>query len=433
MRFLMRDVYEEHLDEASFLWTQWERALVAPDCTLGDTEVLEERLLAHLDALVVGGTPVAGVLLTPALESEEPARLSAALWALLARPDPMRTGWLDALLESLPGELHASVRRAMELSGRRAVADTVLQPWLEKEDATFVAMALDVLSFRREVPRPPLEWLSHPDGRVVAAALRALWPLPPQVDALWLSRLLRDPRPEVADAALEAGWVAGVGSAWESCGERVAGRLGTLRLPMVMLALSGRPRDLQLLMECLGQEETRADALWALGFSGRREAAEACLEMMGERRLAPLAAEAFSAITGLEWTGPYVMPREEQESLPPLEEDLAQDLEPRPEDALPVPSRPAAAAWWKEARQRFSEGTRYLRGREFSPDVLLEELEQGPMRRRYVLALELAWRSQGACQVQTRAFTHRQRTVLEQARAGRSRWRTAPFLRSPGG
>ena len=41
-------------------------------------------------------------------------------------------------------------------------------------------------------------------------------------------------------------------------------------------------------LACLGREDARADALWALlGSSGRREAAEACLELMSERHVAP--------------------------------------------------------------------------------------------------------------------------------------------------
>lgn len=431
MHFL-RDVYEEHLDEAAFLWTQWERALSAPGHTLADTESVEERLLAHLDALVVGRAPVAEALLLPALESEEPARLGAALWVLLAQPGVLKTAALEALLGALPGEPRAVAQRALALSGRRDLAGTVLQPWLGKQDASFVALALDVLAFRREVSRPPLEWLSHPDGRVVAAALRGLWPLPPEVDALWLARLLKDSRPGVADAALEAGLVSGARVAWEACRARVA-KAERARLPMVGLALGGERRDLELLVGYLGREDTRADALWALGFSGRREAAEACLELMGERLGAPLAAEAFGAITGLEWADPYVLPREEPEALPPLEEDLAQDLAPRPEAALPVPNVAAVAAWWKEARPRFSEGKRYLWGREHGPDVLLDALEQGPMWRRPVLALELAWRSQGASLLQTRAFTGRQRASLGQARSGRGRWRTSAWLQGQAG
>ena len=433
MHFMMRDVYEEHLDEASFLWGQWERALAAPGYSLGQVEVLEERLLAHLDALVVGGLPVADLLLSPALESEEPERLCAALWALLAIPDGMKAVTLDALMGALPDALHAPVRRALELSGSKDLTSTVLQPLLGRDEAPLMALAVDVLAFRREVPRPSLEWLSHLDGRVVAASLRGLWPLPPDVDELWLSRLLKDARLGVPNAALEAGLVSGARAAWEACRAWVDGQPGGAGLPMVMLALGGERRDLKTLFGCLGREESRADALWALGFSGRREAAEACLEMMGDRRVAKLAAEAFGAITGLEWTAPYVLPREEPAELPPLDEDLAQDLTARPEDDLPEPASWAVAAWWKEARQGFAEGKRYLRGREFSPDVLLEELEQGPMRRRQVLALELAWRSQGACLVRTRAFTHQQRAVLGQARTGRARLRTSAWLQGQAG
>src|SRR3712207_7445924 len=44
---------------------------------------------------------------------------------------------------------------------------------------------------------------------------------PPEVDALWLARLLKDPRPGVADAALEAGLGSGARAAWEASRARV--------------------------------------------------------------------------------------------------------------------------------------------------------------------------------------------------------------------
>jgi len=34
---VLLDILEEHLDEATFHWEQWERALVAPDFTLAET------------------------------------------------------------------------------------------------------------------------------------------------------------------------------------------------------------------------------------------------------------------------------------------------------------------------------------------------------------------------------------------------------------
>ena len=65
---ILWDVVEEHLDEAAFLWTQWERGLQSPLYKLHELrDRVEERMLAHLDGLVVGGEAVAQRLLYPAL------------------------------------------------------------------------------------------------------------------------------------------------------------------------------------------------------------------------------------------------------------------------------------------------------------------------------------------------------------------------------
>ena len=79
------DIVEEHLDEAEFLWEQWEHALLAPNYTLDElADGPEARLLAHLDGLVVGGPEVARRLLIPTLDEDvEPTRVRAAALALL--------------------------------------------------------------------------------------------------------------------------------------------------------------------------------------------------------------------------------------------------------------------------------------------------------------------------------------------------------------
>jgi hypothetical protein len=192
------------------------------------------------------------------------------------------------------------------------------------------------------------------------------------------------------------------------------------------LVVGGEPVARELLLPALDSEDPPriSAALWAL-------LAEE--ELMGPRPVGALAGEAFSAISGLKLEGAYVEAEGEKEPLPPLEEDLARDLEPRPEDALPVPARAAVATWWKEARKDFARGTRFLRGRAFSLDGLLEEMEHGSMRRRHVLAVEFALRSQGACQLQTRAFTQLQHAELTRAREMRGRLSASPFPRMSGG
>ncbi|HSP79143.1 MAG TPA: TIGR02270 family protein, partial [Myxococcaceae bacterium] len=301
-------------------------------------------------------------------------------------------------------------------------------------DASLQALALEVLAFRGAAPSDmAMELLRHPDAQVVVAALRGMQ-LPPQaLPQRELLRLLADIRPGVRDAAIEAGMVAGSRAAWDCCRKELEAGAEVGRVPLVLLALGGDEKDFKRLVTCTGRDEQREGALWALGYSGRVEAAEVCLELMARNPLAALAGEAFSAITGLQLEDSYVVPEQEEDALPPLEEDLARSLEHRPEDDLPVPEKSVVVAWWKEARRSYARGTRYLRGRPFSLDGLLQDMEHGPRRRRPLLALELALRSQGACQLHTKAFAPRQRAELARARAMKARLSAHPFPRMSGG
>ena len=56
------DIAKEHLDEAAFLRQLWEQSLCSPQYSLAEiAQGPEERMLAHLDALVLGGARVARV------------------------------------------------------------------------------------------------------------------------------------------------------------------------------------------------------------------------------------------------------------------------------------------------------------------------------------------------------------------------------------
>src|SRR5690349_17929317 len=112
-RFVLWDLGEQHLNEAAFLWTRWEQALVAPDYMLEDVERLEERLHAHVDALVLGGAPIAKRLLVPALESDDPEFLrAAALGLLLGAPPDGSDAVLDRAHSAEP-EVLAALQRVL--------------------------------------------------------------------------------------------------------------------------------------------------------------------------------------------------------------------------------------------------------------------------------------------------------------------------------
>jgi uncharacterized protein (TIGR02270 family) len=428
----LENVYEEHLHEAAFLWTQWEQALRDARFTLTEVAVREERLLAHLDALVLGGEPVTEALLKPALEGEDPGEVFAAAFALVAQPSPST---LDAVLSRVPASpasVLPALRRALELSGSETLVPALVTRLKDSESA-MVALALEVLAFREAVPAGiALELLGHPEGGVAAAALRALGGVPRNGGACDVMPWLADSRPEVRWAAVESGLLSGSRAAWEACRGEIERQGPSLHEALVVLALCGDDKDVEWLLGLAQDEAVRADALWALGFTGRVAAAEVCLELMGPgAALARLAGEAFSAITGLKLEGPYVEESGgEEDSLPPLEdEDLDADLNPKPEDSLPVPARAAVVGWWLQARKHFARDRRYLAGRPFSGAALLEALVGGVMRRRPVHALELALRTQGAHQVRTLAFTGRQRAEVARAEALRERLSSQALVR----
>jgi hypothetical protein len=141
-----------------------------------------------------------------------------------------------------------------------------------------------------------------------------------------------------------------------------------------------------------------------------------------------LAAEAFSAITGLELVGRYVRERDEADAddeAPP--EEPASPLWPGLDADLPRPVANEVQGWWTEARQGFDDGTRYLDGRPFSADRLVDALEAAPMRRRGPLALELALRSAGAFVVEPYTWARAQLRQLEAVRAGTGQMQLRPF------
>jgi len=81
---------------------------------------------------------------------------------------------------------------------------------------------------------------------------------------------------------------------------------------MVLLALFGTGADTALLVDMLGIREMRPHALWALGFSGRLVAMEACLALLEAPLAGTAGGEAFSAMTGLQLEGLYALPPGEQ-------------------------------------------------------------------------------------------------------------------------
>ncbi|WP_164010452.1 TIGR02270 family protein [Pyxidicoccus trucidator] len=403
---MLRDVVEEHLDEASWQWLQRGRSLLAPDYDLTETAVVEERLMAHVDGLVAAGSDAVEAILAPALVPDDPSRVAAAALALLEGGE---AGWLLELGLGDP-ELRPLLRAPLALAACPDL-DARLGALLSTDVPAILADVVGTLAARGALPSHRVgSFLQHEDARVRDSALEGAIAAPRQEFRRPLLGLLGAGASIPCAALMDAGLVHGLREAWVACARAVEAWEPEA---LVLWALGGGVKDVARLVELLGQAPLRAPVLWALGFSGRVEAADACLTWMEDPKVAALAGEAFGAITGLRLEGDFSVARDE-DSEASEEDDPEADLTLRPEDDLPLPRAQAVAAWWRSARPGFESGRRYLRGRPLDAAVLMEALAVEPMRRRHVLARELALRTRGACRVQTRARVGLQRAMLQQ-------------------
>lgn len=404
---ILWNVVEEHLDEAAFLSGQWEAALASPRYALATVAGgPEERLLAHVDGLLAAGAAARARLLEPALAGGERERAFAAALALLESPGREPFDLVVARLEAGPPELCVAIARAMELARRPGIERELLM-LAGAAAPRWAGAALGALAFR-SVPVPAdllLRAASTQAPEVMPGALRAARLAGERALPL-VDRGVRVPTGAARDAALETGLVLGLRSAWVACQRAVEAKEPGAAFPLLALALGGEPSDVERIAAALAVEALRPAALFALGFTGRVAAADACLPHLRDAKVARLAGEALSAITGVaihrELQAPEPAPPEEP--LPLEREDLDADLVPGPDAALPLPAPDAVEAWWKETRTGFDARVRYVRGRPYDAEAVRGAFTDGPMRRRHALGLELAIRTRGEYALQTRGW-----------------------------
>lgn len=397
---LMWDVLEEHLDEAEFLWGVWERSLVAPDYTLDEVAAgPEARLLAHVDGLVIGGPAVARKLLVPALEEDEPGRVSAAALALLEGPGDAGLAAVVELLREAPTQRPA-LTRALGCA-QRGELRAQLRALLTDDDVAVVAAAAEALAGRDEPIGDALGVLLMSDEPAARAlALRAIADEPnPARHLRALQAGLADP--EVVDAAIASGVRLGVPAAWALA--RARAQAGD-EASALWLALGGAPADQALLFALLAAPETRAAAVWALGFVGTPAVVDACVEWLDDAVMGPLVGEAFTALTGVELEAAKLT----------IDGPEVEALAHTPADDLPRPDPMAVMQWWLQHRGRFIDGRRYLAGEPRALAAIVAAIERGPTRRRAGLVLDLQLRCPPSTRprVDVRAPTSRQRADL---------------------
>jgi uncharacterized protein (TIGR02270 family) len=401
-------VVAEHAEEAAFLWLLRDQATAAPHYTLADLTRLDGRVEAHLDGLRVAG-PAGHAKCAEGLGLGGPGEVfAAAILALEGRDAARHAPVLDlAAAERETGRGFISALAWLP----PAQAVPAARELLRAEDPSVRRLGLAGLAAHRADPGPALRpALTDLNPALRARALEAAGELG-RTDLL----------PVVAKAMGDDDDACRFAAAWAAA--RLGGRSGTISTVLRTLADASGPfagRAWDLLLRCQEPSEAvplvrrlltrpaqRRLGVVGVGVVGDPALVDDLLSLMADKKLARVAGEAFCMLTGVDLAlrDLDVPPPEEVEGGPserPEDEEVTLD----PDENLPWPATDRVAAWWGRNRGEFRPGTRYLCGRELTPEALRGVLRRGFQRQRATAALELALRETAQPLFEVRAPGH---------------------------
>ena len=415
MDLILWDVVEEHLDEAAFLWTQWERALRSPLYKLHELrDRVEERLLAHLDGLVVGGSQVAQRLLVPALCEGLPGTAFAAAMALLLAERADADDAVFAALSAAQAPQLDEIVRALCLGPSPQRQARLLS--LFAEGGARQTVAAYILGFQQVDLGPSLFALFRgDDSQQWLTGLHCLRYRPrPDCESLMV-RALRSADVAVVDAGLVAAAVAALPSVLPRCRELVESAHPATPTAALLLAILGTDIDQHLLRRAASNKKHAKDIIFALGLCGGIDSMSACVDWLGDDDLALAASESFVSLTGVDAEKEKLLTQipssAENDDFPDGDADL--DL---PVEAdIPRIDPLATAAFWHSHRTQYKAGAFYLGGQVFvrsDPRAWQAAVSQANLRQRHALALGLAVVSAGQQIIQTGALARQQADVF---------------------
>jgi uncharacterized protein (TIGR02270 family) len=406
-------IVAQHAEEAAFLWLLRDAAVSHARSSLASLVDLDGRVEAHIDGLRIAGGP-GWEICKKALGSGEPGEVfTAAVLAFEAGDE----GRIQDVLEvgtTEPGSVRGLVSALGWLSYEQASRH--IKALLGSESTVHRRVGLAASAVHRKNPGAALpEAFASADPLLKARALRAageLGVIDLHITARANLKAKDPPRRYWAawSTALLNGHIDAVGCL-QSIAE-VGGPFGERSATMAMRRLPSRDAKVWLkrLVKDLSQMRI---AVVAAGAMGDPEVIPFLIDQMKVPKVARVAGESFSLITGV-----HVAYDELEGQKPegyeagPIEEPEDENVAMDPDESLPWPDPALVQKWWNSRQGHFAKGTRYLLGRPIEKDSLRQVLKMGYQRQRAAAALELAILQPGRPLFEVRAPGPRQRQLL---------------------
>lgn len=406
-------VIRQHADEAAHLRNVRSALVAAPHVKLHHLRRLDDRIAAHLDGLAVAGE-FGSQLCNAALEAPGAGEVfCVAICALGEREDDDLDKVL-AIAAVLPDALTGLVSALGWVSapGLKGIVSGLLT----SSDLFRQRIGIAACALHRVDPGPPLEGLvASPDSALRARAMRCASEVG-RVDLQpALVSALQNKDPECRFRAAQSAVLLGDRRAALVVLRDIALRAGPFRLQALALALfaADAASASELVKQVASQREDVRLLIRAVGFAGDAGRIPWLIDLMSDDKLARLAGESLSFITGVDlaWLDLERKPPENFESGPndnPDDDDVAMDED----DGLPWPDQAKVQAWWSSNSNRFQPGVRYFVGAPPSWEQCLQVLRDGYQRQRLAAAQYLCLLRPGTPLFNCAAPAWRQKRLL---------------------
>ncbi len=345
---------QEYLDILAALHYQRKGILHNPALPWPRLREPEQRILNHLDAVIAGGPTSIWAVASGLLDGEEGKAFAGAL-LLGTLPTPANFALMDAALKPAT-PLLAGIEAGLCHAPTSKALVAHVETWLDHEQPAVRAMAISVLSYRRELdPRRIVLFIQNDDPRVRLAGIRAARRRRYLAAAPALEKLLAGDDPLILHEALLTLLCLGVRNAPERCRQLVVtGSVPAARAPW-LLALGGLMPDLFVMMRA---EKALEDpvTLSALGVLGNVRAAAYLLQTLDAKddAVKVAAAEALELIAASGLRETAIVEEREVERV--------------------ATSAEVWRGWWAKNGKNFDPQRRWRRGRPFDFGVFVAEL-----------------------------------------------------------
>jgi uncharacterized protein (TIGR02270 family) len=412
-------VVQQHLEESACLRSTREALVHAPHVRLHQLRRLDDRIAAHLDGLAVAGEAGAS-LCEAALESPG---VGEVFTATVRAIDSRSAAWLARLLALAQAE-PAAEKGLLSAFGWVSAASLrgITKELLASSDPFHRRVGVVACGMHQVDAGPALDAaVSDADPGLRRSAIRVAGELG-RVDLLSAClHLASDALAKGADAGGPSGHDA-LRSALLLGDREVA--LGGLR----ELAISGvrRLEATRLLLMAAGPNEARTNLkgladrpadmrllIAGIGAAGDVHYVPWLIQQMSNLKLARLAGESFSTITGADLAlldldlkppeGPDAGPNDD-----PADNDVAMEED----DSLPWPDPAKVASWWQANSTSFRPGVRFFMGAPPGLEHCHEVVKSGFQRQRAAAALHLRLMQPGKPLFNTSAPAWRQQRLL---------------------